>query len=175
MAPRTDTELWSLVITQGQDEVDWQKAWREVRKEGGRDLVKSEEDFQKIYERFQTQPLFAAQWLLNVKRQEFQQAIEAAVFSLPAPSEDAEIDRLMQTLSEFGKGSFGALLDILDTVAVVSPVKAEQLTATARALHTRPFTEFDARRKAAASTQLELPFQPEQQLDGAVPEVSPGV
>jgi hypothetical protein len=155
-----------MVVRMGREDVDWQKAWREVRKEGGRDLVKSEEDFQKIYERFQVQPLFAAQFMLNTRRAEFQKAVEEAVFGVD-PADDDQVDQLMGELGEFNKGSFGALLSLIETVAVKRKSLADSLMETARSLHPRPFKELDKRVNSDAQQSLPLePVQPQ-----SVPEL----
>jgi hypothetical protein len=164
---KTNAELWAMVVGMAWANEDWKAAWREVRKEGGRDLVKTEEDFQAIYGRFKAQHLFAAQWVLNAKRLEFQASLSDAVWELD-PATDEETDTFVTNLKEFQEGSFTALLACLNTIRVKRPTLANDLEATARQLHPHAFKATDARQPSA---QLEFSLQPVTEQPEHVPEL----
>ncbi len=172
MADKTDAELWALVIELARGDVASTQALKRVREAGGRDLCATAKDFKAIYSRFQSQPLFAAQMLLNNKRLGFQQEVVNAMLSL-SPATDAQVDEWTDLIAEFEKGSFGALLKCIATVTVTRPTLAESLTQLARQLHPRPYDQLDKQHAAAA--QQELPFPDAPVEHAGVPEVPEGV
>ena len=176
MTKIADSTLWAEVIRMAREGVDGTTAFREVRKKGGRDLVKKEEDFTPLYDKLVAQPLFARNMLLSTRRSEFQQDMIAATLAIDVES-DAEVDGVLETLDQFEKGSLRAMLQCIERIKAANPELAESLLANARTLWITAFKNMetaDAARAAAQSTaQLELPFQPEPVEQPAVPDVCP--
>lgn len=168
----TDTELWAQVMRMAREEPRWRKAWIAIRQAGGRDLVKSEDDFERIYGRFAKHPLFAAHMLITLRREDFQKSVLEAMWGLD-PSDAVETDLLIELMKDYENGNLLALLKVLDTVAVNHPRLAESLRITARNLYPKVFAQYDARTASAA--QLELPLQAAAEQPSDVPAVPKGI
>lgn len=163
------SELWAKAIFLAQDGADAKKAFREIRATSGRDLTKTEADFEAVFDRFKRHPLFASHMLLTMRREEFQRDVVDAMWSLKPANQD-QADAWAGLIQEFEKGSAQALFDILATVTVQLPTLTARLENRAQELYPRIYA---ARPVATESAQLELPFEapPEQPGgDAAVPE-----
>jgi hypothetical protein len=168
-----DSELWSKAADMAREGLEPTAAFRKIRGEGGRDLVKSDEEWEGLYRRLQGQPLFAAHMVLTLRRSEFLDDVEKATLGLEPADALADVDYLMTTLEEFKKGSFQAMLTLIGRVRIEKPATADLLMTAAKALWPSPFAQMEARDAAAAQPdadadhQLPLPFERELAADVA--------
>ncbi len=166
MSKQPDSDLWAMAVKSAQAGEDVTKAFRAIRTAGGRDLVKSEEDFGRVYTRFATQPLFASHFVLTMQRSEFQADMMDAALRL-TPDSIEHADEIMATLQDFEKGSGEAMFTILDLV------DRPDLETRSKALWPRihKSKEQHAIASATSRAQLELPFAPVGERDPVVPVV----
>lgn len=169
-----DSELWAKVVAMAREGTDVDKAHRAIRIEAGRDLTQTADQFKAVYAKFGEQPLFARQTILSLRRKEFEDDLTSAMLAIDTAT-DGEVDGVMSTLQDFGKGSFDAMLACIERVQTTKPDLAASLLETAKTLWPKPFEMKEARDAAAAtrdqSAQLELPFQPVGEQPAAVSEL----
>jgi hypothetical protein len=160
--------LWAKAAEMAREGLDPVQAFRKIRAEGGRDLTKDQDEFDRVYARLKAQPLFARHMVLTLARKELQEDVETAVMSVD--SDDLNIiDERVGLLHEYTQGSFMALLKLFE---VLPKSVADDLEVRARTLWPRLYAQLDAQNAAAKEThaadradapaheQLELPLEP---------------
>jgi hypothetical protein len=169
----TNSALWAKAVAMARDGVDKIVAFRKIRADGGRDLTKDEDEFYRVYERFQAQPLFAKNMVRTFQRAEFQADVINAMLALDPATDDIG-DDLMDTIKEFENGNFAALLKCFE--ALPTEV-AKSLEERARYLWSRVYAQMESQQNAAAARanpaaheQFPLPDIGEQ--SSSVPDVS---
>ena len=168
-----DSELWAKVVAMAREGIDVEKAHRKIRIEAGRDLTQNVDQFNAVYAKFAEQPLFARQTILSLRRKEFEDAITRGMLSIDTAT-DGEVDGVMQTLQDFEKGSFDALMACIERIKGANPDLAASLLNNAKTLWPQPFKAQEIRDAAAArdqsaDQQLSLPSVGEQ--PAVVPDV----